>query len=69
MAHGQRTHFFTDFGALCGASPPYAWSMNEARTTCGECLSLLEEGLRTRPVVLPPRREGVVVRGRFRSGR
>ncbi len=69
MAHPQDMHFFTDFGALCGASPPYRWSMNEARTTCGECRKLLEDGLRTRPVVFPSQHDEVVTRRRFRGSR
>ncbi len=69
MVHAEDTHFFTDFGALCGAVPPYQWSMNEGRTTCGECQRLLAAGLRNRPVMLPPKNEEVVIRGRFRGRR
>lgn len=69
MPHAEDTHFFTDFGALCGASPPYRWSMNQAGTTCCECLRLMDDGLRTRPVLFPSRQDEVVIRGRFRGSR
>lgn len=49
MARPGDRHFFADFGALCGALPPYEWSMNEAQTTCGECRKLLEGGSTVRP--------------------
>jgi hypothetical protein len=69
MAHAEDTHFFTDFGALCGVSPPYRWSMNEGGTTCSECQRLLEDGLRTRPVIFPSKYDEALTRSRFRGSR
>ncbi len=69
MAHTQDTHFFTDLGALCGASPPYRWSLNEARATCRECRALLNLGLRNRRIGIPRQDEDVVTPGRLRGSR
>ena len=45
MADRRDTHFFGELGALCGAVPPYHWSMNEERTTCRTCRRLLRAGI------------------------
>ena len=45
MAARHDMHFFGELGALCGAVPPYHWSMSEERTTCRACRRVLRAGL------------------------
>ncbi len=59
MAERRDTHFFGELGALCGALPPYRWSMNEERSTCRECRRLLRTGARSRAAALAFEPEGL----------